>query len=80
LGALGSFFSGSTTVSNLTFGDIQKVGLFDWLVGGEAQRVQAGWCGVQFAGGVALYVFMNTTYSSAALLRLSASLSPAGCW
>lgn len=25
LGALGSFFSGSTTVSNLTFGDIQKV-------------------------------------------------------
>jgi lactate permease len=26
LGALGSFFSGSTTVSNLTFGDIQKVG------------------------------------------------------
>jgi lactate permease len=25
LGALGSFFSGSTTVSNLTFGDIQMV-------------------------------------------------------
>jgi hypothetical protein len=25
LGALGSFFSGSTTVSNLTFGDIQRV-------------------------------------------------------
>jgi L-lactate permease len=25
LGALGSFFSGSTTVSNLTFGDIQKI-------------------------------------------------------
>lgn len=25
LGALGSFFSGSTTVSNLTFGDIQSV-------------------------------------------------------
>jgi L-lactate permease len=27
LGALGSFFSGSTTVSNLTFGDIQMVRL-----------------------------------------------------
>jgi L-lactate permease len=25
LGALGSFFSGSTTISNLTFGDVNKV-------------------------------------------------------
>ena len=66
LGALGSFFSGSTTVSNLTFGDIQKI---------AAERIGVpvtGMLAVQVAGATAgNCVCINNILSAKAVMNMA---------
>jgi lactate permease len=53
IGALGSFFSGSTTISNLTFGEIQEIAAQNIGISGTAMlAIQA--CGASAGNGVCL--------------------------